>query len=252
MKSLLILLSVMLSVPFAAQAKKETLSLLTVPGYSKIPAYKEVIDFITTVAADAGYDVKVMEAPRKRGPYMVSSGEADAMPIRGPDDATDVPNLINSNFPIAFTVFRVVSLQKNAKFDEMNLKNFSGAIILNNSSLQAEEKRRALKLIEVNVEYQGLLKMLLVGRVDYIVMPQEFIHGFIEEDRSLEKTLKVGKHEFVKVPLYFTMNKKYLKVMPKIEASFRKVMKGDLSRFKYIRHSLNQTLIPHPSPVANK
>ncbi|QDK38649.1 ABC transporter substrate-binding protein [Bdellovibrio sp. NC01] len=242
LKRLLLVVSVFMTAAASAMAK-ETLSLYVTPGYEHIPAYKESIDFISGVVKDAGYEVKLTEAPRKRGPTMVDNGEIDALPIRSAQDFPEAKNLINTSFPIAFTTFKVVALKKNSTFIESQLKKFQGAIVLNNFALKAEGQKRKLNIIEINNEYVDLLKMLQAGRVDYVIMPQEFIHSFLTSDKNLEKSLLVSKKSFVDLPLYFAINKNHKNALPKIEASFRKALRGNTDSLIYIKHSLNK----HPS-----
>jgi hypothetical protein len=77
----------------------QTLSLVVVDGYETVDAYKEVVDFVRLAIEDAGIKVNVVEVPRKRGVVSVDSGEYDALPIRGIDDAKSLPNIITQAFP---------------------------------------------------------------------------------------------------------------------------------------------------------
>ena len=235
-------------------ASAQTLSLVAATGFDKVAAYQEVIEFVSDILTDAGFKVKLVEVPRKRGAFAVDSGEFDALPIRGLDDAKDLPNLIVTSFPLGYTIFRVVSLSSHPKFSESKLQDFSGAIVLNNASLQAEAKRRQLKMNEVNASYPDLVKMLSSKRVEYIIMPEEFIDSILDQNTALKNLLRISKNTFVKTPLYFSMNKKHQALMPKIEKSLRKALQGDLSRYKYIRKSLNKNLerSSAPSPEALK
>jgi len=220
----------------------DTLSLVAVNDYKKVEAYKEGVEFVVLAIEDAGIKVKVIEAPRKRGALAVDNGTYDALPFRGLDDAKELPNVITTSFPMAFTIFRVVSLVNNKKFVESTLKDFSGAIVLNNASLESEVHKRSLHVSEVNVNYPDLVKMLMSGRVDYIIVPEELIASLFDQEKSLIKLLKVSDNVFVKTPLYFSMNKKHRGMMAKIEKSLRKALTGDISRYKYIRNSLNRKL----------
>jgi ABC-type amino acid transport substrate-binding protein len=220
----------------------QTLSLVVVRDYETIAAYKEVVDFVKLAIEDTGIKVKVVEVPRKRGAVSVDSGEYDALPIRGPEDAKSLPNIIISSFPVVFTNFRIVSLKNNKKFSEAKLKTFSGVMALNNSSLQSEVEKRELQVIGLNVGYPELVKMLISGRVDYILMPEEILAGILDQDKTLAKSLNMSSNVFTRTPLYFSMNKKHKDLMPKIEKSLAKALQGDLSRYKYIRNSLNSKL----------
>lgn len=220
----------------------QTLSLVVVNGYESVAAYKEVVDFVRLAIEDTGIKVNIVEVPRKRGVVSIDSGEYDALPIRGIDDAKSLPNIITSSFPVAFTNFRVVFLKNNKKFNEAKLATFSGAIVLNNASLQSEVARRGLQVIEVNVGYPELVKMLISERVDYIVMPEEIFAGILDQDKSLAISFSMSSNVFIRTPLYFSMNKKHKTLMPKIEKSLARALQGDLHSYKYIHNSLNSKL----------
>jgi ABC-type amino acid transport substrate-binding protein len=143
---------------------------------------------------------------------------------------------------VAFTNFRVVSLKNNKKFNEAKLATFSGAIVLNNSSLQSEVVKRTLQVIEVNVGYPELVKMLISERVDYIIMPEEILAGILDQDKKLANSLSMSNNVFIRTPLYFSLNKKHKALMPKIEKSLSKALQGDLRRYRYIHNSLNSKL----------
>lgn len=218
------------------------LTLVAADGYQKVAAYKEVVDFTVDVLKDAGLEVKIVEVPRMRGALTVENGENDALPIRGLEDAKLLPNVLVTSFPIAFTNFRVVSLKANKAFKEKALKKFSGAVVLNNSSLQKEISKRQLQVNEVNVSYPELVNMLVLKRVDYIVVPEELVTSIQDSDKSLKTKLKVSANAFVRIPLYFSIHRKHRALLPEIEKSYKKFLTGDSSRYKYINDSLNHKL----------
>lgn len=231
-----------LTILLAPLGSAKPLTLVAATGYEKVAAYKEIIAFTVDVLKDAGLDIKVVEVPRMRGALTVENGEYDALPIRGLEDAKSLPNVLITSFPIAFTNFRIVSMKTNKVFSEKDLKKFTGAVVLNNSSLQKEIGKRQLQVNEVNVGYPELVNMLVLKRVDYIVAPEELIASIQDSDKSLKTKLRIGSNVFVRIPLYFSINRKHRALLPDIEKIYRKILTGDTSRYKYIHDSLNHKL----------
>lgn len=225
-------------VPLSALAK-EVLSLYVPPGYAELPPYKEAIDFIIKVVNESGYDVRTVEAPRKNGPSLVNAGHIDALPLHSLEDGAGDPNIVNSSFPIAFTISRVLWMKNNKSFQESHLEKFHGAMILNSSAIKTEAHHRKLALLEVDRGYAELIKMLTSKGVDYIVVPEEIIQGFFDAQPDLNKSVSISAKAFVKTPLYFAVNKKNKTALKRIEKQFRKDLSENVDQFKYIKNSLN-------------
>ncbi|WP_155722586.1 transporter substrate-binding domain-containing protein [Bdellovibrio bacteriovorus] len=222
-------------------SKAESISLVATTGYKDVEAYKEAVEFVADSIQSVGITVKLIELPRKRNAAEVNNGTFDALPIRGLEDAQEFPNVITSSIPVAFTNFRMMWL-KDKTVNGSEIHKYSGAIVLNNATLQARVKKVGLKVTEVNVGYAELLKLLNSKRVDYVIMPEEIIESLKAASPKLAEGVQVSESIFVRTPLYFTMHKKHKDLMVKIEEGLRKSLKGDLSKYPFIRHSLNVKL----------
>ncbi|WP_373999039.1 hypothetical protein [Bdellovibrio bacteriovorus] len=219
----------------------ESISLVATTGYRDVEAYKEAVEFVADTIQSVGINVKIVELPRKRNAAEVNNGTFDALPIRGLEDAQDFPNVITSTIPVAFTNFRMMWLKDKA-VNESEIHKYSGAVVLNNATLQTQIKKVGIKVTEVNVGYAELLKLLKSKRVDYVIMPEEIIESLKVASPKLAEGVQVSENVFVRTPLYFTMHKKHKDLMVKIEEGLRKSLKGDLSKYPFVRHSLNVKL----------
>jgi hypothetical protein len=209
----------------------------SIPDYEKIPTYEQYQNFIRDCLADADIQVTFKPVPTMRHVDVVQKGEMDATILDNPHLRPRLGAILSTSFPILVLKYKIVHRKNDPTFDMQKLEQYRGAIVLSWYILKTEVNRRKLNYIETPSIQQNL-KMLLAKRVDYVVAVSGVAKDALELIPSAKENLVVSNSLFLETPLYFSINVKHAKLLPKIEKAFRNHLRGNLEKYPLIKASL--------------
>lgn len=242
MKQILILWIFLMSSLAVAQETSPMKSLVMGLPFQvkRVRAIMEYQEFINQALADAGYHVVIQKTPAQRPYELLVQGKLDAIIYDDKSFVQQRDQTVSLSFPLIRTYGRVFYLGKNQKFNEQKLKDFKGGISLNNHALVLEANRQKLKYIHTSSPLQSVAQ-LVDGKIDYFIAIEEVGRSAIEAYPAAKGKVTMGQSYFMAVPLYLTFHKKLKTDLPRIEASFRKALAGDLSKYPLIMENLNKS-----------
>lgn len=205
----------------------------------RVKAVIEYQDFISHTLMSAGYQVVIQNTPGQRPYELLVKGDLDAITYDDLSLTQQRDQAVSLPFPIARTHGRIFYLSANPKFDELKLESFKGGVSLSNHALELEASRRKLKFIHTLSPLQSVAQ-LVDGKIDYFVAIEEVGLSAVESYPAAKNNVVMGKIDFLALPLYLTFHKRLKPDLPKIEASFRKALSGDLSKYPLISENLNK------------
>nr|BFD64319.1 hypothetical protein BdHM001_30000 [Bdellovibrio sp. HM001]BFD68512.1 hypothetical protein HAGR004_35340 [Bdellovibrio sp. HAGR004] len=206
----------------------------------RVKAIMEFQDFISQALADAGYSVVIQNTPAQRPYELLIEGKLDAILYDDKSFSEQRDQTVSLSFPLMQTSGRAFYRGSDAKFREDQLKAVKGGISINNHALVLEATRRRLKFIHTTNPMQSVA-LLVDGKIDYFLAIREVGLSAIEAYPAAKGKVVMGKKDFLTLPLFLTFHKKLKPDLPRIEASVRKALAGDLSKYPLIRDNLNKS-----------
>jgi hypothetical protein len=233
---LLLILSLLIlqSTSFAAGL---TFTIPSIPDYEQIPTYVQYQNFVRDCLADADIQTTFKPVPTMRHVDVVQKGEMDATILDNPHVRPRSAAILSTSFPILVLKYKIVYRKNDPAFNMQKLEQYRGAMVLSWYILKTEVDRRKLKYIETPSIQQNL-KMLLAKRVDYVLAVSGVAKDALELIPSAKENLVVSDSLFLEIPLYFSINAKHAKLLPKIEKSFKNHLYGNLDKYPLIKGTL--------------
>ncbi|MEK2646248.1 transporter substrate-binding domain-containing protein [Bdellovibrio sp. BCCA] len=215
-------------------------------GFSRNEAINQYFLFLTDVLKDAGFEAVYKKMPGVLPYEALLKGEVDGIAYDDFALTKGREQTVTVSFPIVYIKVHVFYRVENKYFDEKNLKKYLGALGLNNSMIEKEAKRRKLKYVTSANPTQNV-QLLLDKKIDYFLAVEEVGQSALSASNpELAKKIRMSERVFMSFPLYFTLNKKFKKDLPAIEASFKKHLTGDLSKYPLLRSLNKELLLPPP------
>lgn len=240
MKRLIIFLFCLCSVAGAQEASPPKSLVMGVPFQVKrVKAIMEFQDFITQALAEAGFKVMIQNTPAQRPYELLVQGKLDLIIYDDKSFLEKRDQTVSLSFPVVHARGRVFYLSGSSKFNEDKLKDLKGGISINNHALVLEASRRKLKFIHAASPLQSVVQ-LVDGTIDYFVAIETVGLSAIEAYPIAKGKVVMAKKTFQELPLFLTFHKKLKPDIPRIEASVRKALAGDLSKYPLIIESLNK------------
>lgn len=205
-----------------------------------LQSVREYTQFLVDTLKDAKIDLLPKDVPQRRSRELVEKGQLDVIIyddlISGFKSRED---LVHVSFPIAFSTANIFYSSSIRDFSFENLKNLKGAYTIGNLMIEDEAKRRGFNVTSMTNAIQGL-QMIKNKRLDYFIALKSTGESVLQKDPTLKEFIKVSDKPFLKIPTYFTFHKRNKDKLAKIEASFRKHLHGDLSKYPMIAPVLNK------------
>lgn len=211
----------------------------SIPTYDEIPIYVQYQNFIRESLAELNIQVEFKPIPTMRQFDFVKKGKMDAVMIDNPHLREETPEIISTSFPLLLLKFKIVRRKNDFAFNKKKLDQLEGATVLSWYLLKTEVQRKNLKHIETPSVQQNI-KMLLANRVDYVIAVEGIAKDSLELITSAKEELHIDEQSFVDIPIYFSINKKHAKLLPKIEKSLKRRITKNAAQY----HLLNDTFYP--------
>lgn len=207
--------------------------------YSRNQALKEYLEFLSDSLKDAGFKVELKTLQSRRSYDLVTSEEMDSSPYDDLAISEGRDKVISVRFPIIYTKGRIFYRKDSVSFNAKKLNKYTGALSQNNALMDKEAKQRQLKFISTVSPYQSI-QLLLERKIDYFLSIEEVGISAVNSTPEGNSQIKMSDVVFNEAPIYFTMQKKFKKDLPKIEMAFRKHLTGNLSQYPLIKANLNK------------
>ncbi|QDK38049.1 transporter substrate-binding domain-containing protein [Bdellovibrio sp. NC01] len=237
------LVLILLMAPLKLFATTNSAMTLSIPEeVTNLQSVREYTQFLIDTLKDANIDLIPKNVPQRRCRDLVEKGQLDVIIY---DDLVSGfksrENLVHVSFPIAFSTANIFYSSEIKNFNVDNLKNYKGAYTIGNLMIEREAQRRGLNATSMTSALQGL-QMIKTKRLDYYIALKSTGESVLQKDPGMKELIKVSDKPLLKIPTYFTFHKKHKDKLAKIEASFRKRLHGDLSKYPMIAPALNKDL----------
>lgn len=209
----------------------------SIADYEKIPTYIQYQNLIRDSLADLNIQIKFKPIPMMRHFDVVKNGEMDATLFDNPLQRPPSPEVLPTSFPILILKVKIIHRKKDLAFDKNKLEQHRGAFILSWYFVRMEMDRRKLKYIETGSIQQNI-KMLLSKRIDYILASESVAKDSLEMIPLAKEELIIEDQTFLEIPVYFSINKKHAKLLPKIEKALKSHLQGNLNKYPSLRKAL--------------
>lgn len=242
MKRLLMVLIFLLASPCVHAQKKVAMGL---PFHvNRIKAIAEYQRFLSEALKEAGFTLEI-KVVRERLPYdLLVGGELDSIMYDDLGLRKDRQKTVSTSFPIIKTRSRYFHLKNNPqlldrKYKDKTISSLRGCVIMANYLIEKEVRRRGFNFIHAGSQMQ-CINTILDGKADYFIAIEEVGRSALESTPGAKDKFTVSDTVFLEVPLYLTFHKKFQPDLPRIEASLKKKLTGDLSGFPLIATNLNK------------
>ncbi|MGE5086626.1 MAG: substrate-binding periplasmic protein [Bacillota bacterium] len=197
-------------------------------------------EFMSAALKDAGFKVEWITIPTKNTFDMLVDGDVDAIPYDDKADDNNRDKVISTSFPIICTEAKVFYRKDLKDFSMQTLAKFHAAIPQNNLKIRNEADKRHLPYTLASNPYH-CIQMLLSRHADYCLAVDEVGISTVKSIEKADQKIKVLNETFLKTPLYMSFAQKYQKDMPRIEATLKAHLKGNLNAYPLVIKKLNQS-----------
>lgn len=203
-------------------------------GVDKLPSVVEITELVSSALSDIGLKAKPQPLPLQRSTVLVASGELDCALNDDPTLEVGKGKILTTKYPVVYALARIFYRKNDTKFDPLHLEKFNGAFTLNIAAIKKVAEQKKLKFIETESLSQDV-QLLVSGHVDYFISIERVGLSILEQ-KGLTDKIQMAPVLFVKVPIYFSMNKaKYEKQFPEFEQALHKRKRADGPKYKHIK-----------------
>ncbi|MBO9668353.1 MAG: transporter substrate-binding domain-containing protein [Bdellovibrio sp.] len=199
-------------------------------------ALTEFHNLVEASLKDAGFKMVLKPIAVKTTYEMLLAGDVDAISYDDLSNRQERDKVISTSFPISSTA-AYPFYRKDNPVSLSQLKKFKGAVSLNNQLVKIEATKQHLKFKGASNPYH-CIQMLVDKEINYCLIIKEVGLSAVNSNPLAKDTIVMGSEKFINIPVHFSMKKSLAAEMPKIEASLKKHLQGDLSKYPLIKDNL--------------
>lgn len=222
---------------FASSEPLKEVSMGVPYKFNRNQALVEYHELLTQAFSDIGYKVILTPISIQNSHEMLISGTVDSVSYDDLSEPSGRENIITTSFPVAITV-GTIFYSKVRPITLNTIHRYRGAISKNNSVIIVEAKKRHFKFVQTSNPFH-CIQTVVEKKSDYCITIHEVGLSALNAIPEAKGRIIYLKEPFVKAPVHISLQKKYEKDMPKLEAALKVRLHGDLSKYPTIRSALN-------------
>lgn len=223
----------------AVASEPTRLSLSCQENYTQVPVVVDLTKFLAESFSKENIKVSFVPMPLMRGTISAEKGDVDGEMVRDKESLKSFSRLITTERPFLFAKIKVIYLKSHKEFSLKNLSQFQAVTLLNNDTVVKKLKEDHLKYLEVK-DIPQAFTVLEQKRADYFLLSEVIISGILEREPKLKEKFVIAPENFMVMPLYLTLNRKKLDLMPRIEKALRAGIKTDLKKYPRLQTIVNK------------